>query len=428
MIITAQKVLDVARAELGYHEKASNANLDDKTANSGSGNYTKYARDLFRAGYYNGNKNGYAWCDVGVDWCFYMAAGKDANLAQKIECQTGPFGAGCAFSAQYYQAKGRWSHDPSVGAQVFFLDSTGNINHTGLVESCTSASVTCIEFNVSDMVARRTYMQSDVHIAGYGLPLYDQEFDTGSIAKTPYTIGKTIAETIFNFCIEVLQLTTAAACGVLANIQEESGFQIGVLGDAGTSYGICQWHASRYTSLLSWCSGNGRDYSSLDGQLWYMKHELETTHKTTLDALRAVPDTADGAYEAGRQWCLLFEVPKNKEEKAEQRGNIAQSVYWPKYATGAVQTAPASPVNSCYSGKTFDLVDMPVLMIGCLGNAVVSLQMLLISHGYGVGSDGADGDFGRATYTALINYQTEKGLEIDGVAGAETYYSLLGVR
>ena len=57
------KVLDQARAELGYHEKASNVNLDDKTANSGAGNWTKYARDLAAIGnFYNGNKNGYAWC------------------------------------------------------------------------------------------------------------------------------------------------------------------------------------------------------------------------------------------------------------------------------------------------------------------------------------------------------------------------------
>ena len=40
------KVIDVALNEIGYIEKASNSNLDSKTANQGSGNYTKYARDL----------------------------------------------------------------------------------------------------------------------------------------------------------------------------------------------------------------------------------------------------------------------------------------------------------------------------------------------------------------------------------------------
>ena len=58
-----EKVLDLARSEIGYHEKSSNYGLDDKTANSGSGNWTKYARDLDALGtFYNGGKNGYMWC------------------------------------------------------------------------------------------------------------------------------------------------------------------------------------------------------------------------------------------------------------------------------------------------------------------------------------------------------------------------------
>ena len=67
MVRTMSKPADIvaiALAELGYHEKASNTALDDKAANSGGNNWTKYARDLAAAGYYNGNKNGYAWCDV----------------------------------------------------------------------------------------------------------------------------------------------------------------------------------------------------------------------------------------------------------------------------------------------------------------------------------------------------------------------------
>ena len=68
-------IVNIALAELGYKEKASNASLDDKTANAGSNNWTKYARDLAAAGYYNGNKNGFAWCDVFVDWCFFKAYG-----------------------------------------------------------------------------------------------------------------------------------------------------------------------------------------------------------------------------------------------------------------------------------------------------------------------------------------------------------------
>ena len=50
-------VVDLAESEVGYHEKASNANLDDPSGNSGGNNWTKYARDLDAIpDYYNGKK------------------------------------------------------------------------------------------------------------------------------------------------------------------------------------------------------------------------------------------------------------------------------------------------------------------------------------------------------------------------------------
>lgn len=39
------KLIKTAEAEVGYLEKATNAQLDSKTANAGYNNYTKYARD-----------------------------------------------------------------------------------------------------------------------------------------------------------------------------------------------------------------------------------------------------------------------------------------------------------------------------------------------------------------------------------------------
>lgn len=40
------KVLNIAKQELGYLEKRSNAYLYDKTENAGSGNYTKYWAEI----------------------------------------------------------------------------------------------------------------------------------------------------------------------------------------------------------------------------------------------------------------------------------------------------------------------------------------------------------------------------------------------
>lgn len=172
---TAKQLVAIAEAEIGYHEKASNSNLDSKTANSGNKNYTKYGRDLYKAGYYNGNKNGYEWCDQFVDWCFFKLCGSKEK-AEYLECQTGDYGAGCGFSMKYYKAAGRFSKTPKVGDQIFFkyTNDSSTADHTGIVVGVTSTKVTTIEGNSGDRVQERSYSRSDSTIVGYGHPRFDE--------------------------------------------------------------------------------------------------------------------------------------------------------------------------------------------------------------------------------------------------------------
>ena len=115
-------VIAVAAAQIGYKEKASNSSLDDKTANAGSANFTKYANEIDTRypNWYNGRKNGYAWCDVFVDWCFLTAFGYEKALA--LLCQPEKScGAGCTYSLRYYKAKGQFhTSGPQPGDQIFF--------------------------------------------------------------------------------------------------------------------------------------------------------------------------------------------------------------------------------------------------------------------------------------------------------------------
>ena len=181
-----QRVLEIARAEIGYREKASNASLDDKTANAGGANYTKYARDLDAIPhFYNGPKNGYAWCDVFYDWLMVQAFGPE--LAKEMLCQPADSaGAGCSFSALYYRQAGRfYNTDPQPGDQIFFTFAVGEVSHTGVVESVSGGTVTTIEGNTSDSVARRSYQIGSGSIYGYGRPRWHMAFmvsgpDTGS--------------------------------------------------------------------------------------------------------------------------------------------------------------------------------------------------------------------------------------------------------
>ncbi len=68
---------------------------------------------------------------------------------------------------------------------------------------------------------------------------------------------------------------------------------------------------------------------------------------------------------------------------------------------------------------------LPYLRQGDTGECVRSLQALLIGRGYRCGPWGADGDFGPATYGALYRFQRARQIEIDGVAGPDTWQKLL---
>lgn len=175
----ASEVLSVAAGEVGYIGKKSNANLEDKTANV-VGKYTKYARDLYEAGYYNGNKNGWDWCCVFVDWCIWVAAGQDKPLADSVKPIIS-LGAAVKFVIDDYKRNGRFASEPSVGAQVLYS------GHTGFVEKFDETYIYTIEGNWSNQVMRRKVRRDDKDIVGYGLPNYTEEtpmiFNRGDIVR-----------------------------------------------------------------------------------------------------------------------------------------------------------------------------------------------------------------------------------------------------
>ena len=180
LIFDLNTVINIALAEIGYIEKKSNADLDDKTANAGSNNYTKYGRDM-HALYPAVMDFPAAWCDAFVDWCFYKAYGV-AN-AKALLC--GDFDDYTVASAQLYKNKGSWYSEPRVGDQVFFNGTSGGICHTGLVVETdyTKKIFWTVEGNTSSAagvvsnggcVAKKSYSFTYSRIAGFGRPPYGQ--------------------------------------------------------------------------------------------------------------------------------------------------------------------------------------------------------------------------------------------------------------
>ena len=64
------------------------------------------------------------------------------------------------------------------------------------------------------------------------------------------------------------------------------------------------------------------------------------------------------------------------------------------------------------------------IMEGDQGSDVAEIQSQLSSLGYYGGN--IDGDFGSATMMAVKAFQRDRGLEVDGVVGAQTYRALVG--
>lgn len=208
MTYDPKRVIDIALAEVGYLEKETNAQLDDKTANAGDQNYTKYARDLDALGFYNGRKQHVAWCDVFVDWSFVQAYGVEAALTLTFQPTKASqnCGAGCKYSRQYYQKHGRLFNEPEPGDQVFFYSKDkSTISHTGLVYAVDNFYIYTVEGNTSSAsgvvanggaVAKKKYKRSYDRLAGFGRPDYGMTISepvkpstSGRSETTSYKLG-----------------------------------------------------------------------------------------------------------------------------------------------------------------------------------------------------------------------------------------------
>ncbi|MFJ8634427.1 protein kinase [Streptomyces sp. NPDC093568] len=89
--------------------------------------------------------------------------------------------------------------------------------------------------------------------------------------------------------------------------------------------------------------------------------------------------------------------------------------------TKTAPTTPATPpwITQCtyYSGTE-------LTVRGNTGQRVVQVQCMLTQRGYSVGASGVDGEFGDATLAAVKQFQSAKGLEVDGEVGPNTWAAL----
>ena len=206
-----------------------------------------------------------------------------------------------------------------AGDIIFWLDESGRAVNFGIVTAAT------------DTYFRTVVCRPDGSKASFDINwsnLGELCTQNGMLVHLIYPVAE---QMVYYFCINELGYSPAAACGVMANIYKESTFRLSARADG--SYGLCQWLGDRRSSLVSWCTNNALDYTTLTGQLKYMQHELGQMKYLELDFyLMDLGNTEEDAYNAAREWCFIFEQPGDIANVARDRAIAARDELYPIYS------------------------------------------------------------------------------------------------
>lgn len=116
--------------------------------------------------------NGYAWCNVFIDWCFVQAVGVDRAKELLIG-----FSAGCTQDYNWFKERGQIVKNPQRGDLAFF----GNTSHIGIIERVENGKIYTIEGNTSNKaelvtnggaVAKKSYTINSKYIHSFARPNY----------------------------------------------------------------------------------------------------------------------------------------------------------------------------------------------------------------------------------------------------------------
>ncbi|MDO4176636.1 MAG: phage tail tip lysozyme [Bacillota bacterium] len=218
-------------------------------------------------------------------------------------------------------------------------------------------------------------------------PVDPENYEEGSIEAFANTVksifveevyAATVAENtaaIYNYLTQRMGLNTAAACGVMTNINAESGMasnnlqntynkSIGLSDSEYTSrvdsgkytkftsdsagYGLCQWTSSgRKSNLLSYAKSQNKSIGDLTMQLEFFNKELQSSYQSVYTTLKSVPNNATGAYIAAAEMCMCYEIPANTVATAASRGKTCLSNYYKTYSGTSASATGTSFISLC---------------------------------------------------------------------------------
>lgn len=139
--------------------------------------------------------------------------------------------------------------------------------------------------------------------------------------------------------------TPQAVCGMLGNIQSESGIVADIWeSGVGPGYGLVQWTPS--SKLIDWCNSQGLDYHDIGAQCARINYEMNNgiqfapSMSYTMTAQQFIKST-ESANTLGLVFLANYERPLNPDQP--QRGTQAE--YWYSLLSGNTTPTPVTPTE-----------------------------------------------------------------------------------
>ncbi len=236
--------------------------------------------------------------------------------------------------------------------------------------------------------------------------------------------------TIYNYITKTKKMNMAAACGMLANLNSESGLRPNNVENVAEPQLICEKTGKQYTDatytadvnakkiskkefaetqikrsdgstrnfgygLCQWTSKNRKmdlydyaqqyakdkgikfDIANLEMQLGFLFKELKESYDQTYSTLTNVPNSESGAYLSAYIMCTNFEIPAYTETTSMTRAKYALNDFWSEYSGKKPDMVNNSYLGIC--GYTFPTKIAPGKGMSCYGYVVANQKIKEVS-------------------------------------------------
>lgn len=417
-----QGLINRAEAENGYIEKASASNLDSKTGNKGTANYTKYARDINNLGLMGCQAQ--PWCGTFQFWLEVQEFGLDTALKHFHMTKSSYVGYN-VFSTRNAFPSSKRSSKPQVGALVVFTHS-----HIGRVVSVSGNTFQTIEGNTSPatydrnggQVARKSYSVSDSKIDCFLIIDYDySSSDSGS--ESAGSSGKVDSAESFDKSIAGTYTTTADLNMRTGAGTSKTSLLVVPKGNYVQNYGYytivngTKWLYVTYNGTTGYCSSKylkkaGSSASSgTSTSASKPSGSAGTTSKK--EVIKAGQIHANNFCNAG---LTADGIVGSATKKAKVK--VLQNAMNLDYKAGlSVDGIVGSKTKAALKGHTVRKGETQYM--------VTALEILLMLNGFNPNGVESPGVFGSGLETATRQFQKSKGLSVDGIAGYNTFMALV---